>query len=231
MEMIKRTNLSEAVSQRLLGLISKGELKAGSKLPSESELCRALGVSRTAVREGIKALAGVGILTVLPGRGTFVNEDPGIIVSGDVLKMALEKEDIHSIYEIRHALDVGIARFVALKAADDDLEALRKAVTKMEKALHSEPNDVKSATEADEEFHLAFYRASHNRILENIAGPVITHAMVRTWRQMKSSQQFGRSALASHKEILAGIEKKNVRRVMDAVEKHLKTVFAGVAGR
>jgi GntR family transcriptional regulator, transcriptional repressor for pyruvate dehydrogenase complex len=229
-EMIKRTNLSEAVSQRLLSLISSGELKAASKLPSEAELCQTLGVSRTAVREGIKALAGIGILTVLPGRGTFVNDDPGIIVSGDVLKIALEKEDIHSIYEIRHALDVGIARFVALKAAEEDIEALRKAVRKMEKAFESEPIDFQSATEGDEDFHLAFYRAAHNRVLENIARPVITHAMVRTWRQMRSSIDFGRAAMEGHREILAGVEKRNVRKVIDAVERHLRTVFEGIAG-
>ena len=61
---IKKTSLSEAVAQRLLSLISQGELAAGGKLPSESRLCQMLGVSRTAVREGIKALAGINVLTV-----------------------------------------------------------------------------------------------------------------------------------------------------------------------
>jgi GntR family transcriptional repressor for pyruvate dehydrogenase complex len=228
METIKKTNLSEAVAQRLLALISSGELKIGDKLPSEPQLCTMLGVSRTAVREGVKALAGIKVLNVLPGRGTFVNESPGIMVNDDALKIAFDRETITSLYEARYALDVGIARFVALKADGEDVKVLRKAVRKMEEAVESSPVDHHLATEADEEFHLAFCRAAHNKILENIALPIITHTMVRIWKQIKGSRKLGTLAIRGHKEILKGIEKRSVTMVLDAVEKHLKTVFQGI---
>ncbi len=156
MEMIKKTNLSEAVAQRIITLISSGELNPGDKLPSEAELCRLFGVSRTAVREGIKALAGLNILGVFPGRGTFVNENPDVFVNNDALRITLGRETIRSLYEARYALDVGIAKFVTLNVNEEDLEALRKAVVKMETAVESNPEDVRSAAEADEEFHLAY---------------------------------------------------------------------------
>jgi GntR family transcriptional regulator, transcriptional repressor for pyruvate dehydrogenase complex len=226
METIKKQNLSEAVAQRILALISSGELNPGDKLPSEAELCRMLGVSRTAVREGVKALAGINILGVFPGRGTFVNENPDVIVSRDALKITLGRETIRSLYEARYVLDVGAARFVTLNVTEEDLTALRKAAKKMERAIDSNPMDVRSAAEADEEFHLAFCRASHNKILENISRPVITHGMVRFWKQLRGpSYEYGRRALEGHREILEAVEKKDVPRVVEAVEKHLRVVF------
>jgi GntR family transcriptional regulator, transcriptional repressor for pyruvate dehydrogenase complex len=228
METIKKTNLSEAVAQRLLALISNGELKVGDKLPSEPQLCTMLGVSRTAVREGIKALAGINILSVMPGRGTFVNESSDIMVNDDALKIAFDRETIESLYQARYALDVGIARFVVSNANEEDIKVLRKNVRKMEAALKSKPMDLKSAAESDEEFHLAFCRASHNKILENIAQPIITHAVVRVWKQIKGSPKFGKGALKGHKKILQGVEKRDVRMVMDAVQEHLEVVFEGI---
>ena len=230
METIKKTNLSEAVAQRLLTLISNGELKAGDKLPAEPELCTMLGVSRTAVREGVKALAGMKVLNVLPGRGTFVNESPGIMVHDDALKIAFDRETINSLYEARYALDVGIARFVALNANEEDIKALQIAIRKMEKALGSHPIDLQSAADSDEEFHLAFCRASHNKILENIGQSIITHAGIRIWKQIKvkGTPKFGKAALKGLKGILKEVESRDVRMVMDAVQKHLEVVFEGI---
>jgi GntR family transcriptional repressor for pyruvate dehydrogenase complex len=145
MEAIKRTSLSEAVAQSLLTLISKGELDAEGKLPSESQLCAMLGVSRTAVREGIKALAGINILTVYPGRGTFVNKDQNIMVSDEAVNIALDRETVNAIYEVRSVLDAGLAKYATLKAREEDIVALRNAVNKTVKALESNPVDFQLA--------------------------------------------------------------------------------------
>lgn len=231
LETIKKRNLSEEVAQQLLTSISDGKLKPGDRLPSEAELGKMFGVSRTAVREGIKALTGISVLSVSPGRGTFVSADPDNMIKHDVLKISLRRETLGSLYEIRYVLDVGIARLAALKAEPEDIDALRKAADKLKKAVESEPIDTRLATEGDEEFHLAFYRAAHNKILENIARPVVTHVMVRVWRNLKGiSREFGQAAVVGHKEIIDAIENKDVVLVIDAVERHLRRVFRGIEG-
>ena len=102
---------------------------------------------------------------------------------------------------------MGIAKFVTTNVNEEDLEALRKAVVKMEKAVESNPEDVRSAAEADEDFHLAYCRAAHNKILENMARPVITHGMVRFWKQSRSpSHEFGRAAIEGHREIVEAVQ-------------------------
>jgi GntR family transcriptional regulator, transcriptional repressor for pyruvate dehydrogenase complex len=230
METIKRTYLAEAVAQRLLTMIEDGELKPGDKLPPEPHLCTLLGVSRTAVREGVSALSGINVLGVFPGRGTFVNENPDIMVNNNALKIALGRETFKSLYEARYALDLGVAKFVVLNASIDDIQALQKAVDKMEESLKPGSVNISRATEADEEFHLAFYKAAHNKILESIAGPIITHTLNRTWKRQKKSPKYFRLGVKGHKKILEAVKKKYIRLTMQAIENHLEVVFKGVGG-
>lgn len=225
MEIIKKTNLSEAVAQRLLLLISEGNVKPGGRLPTEPQLCEMLGVSRTAVREGIKALAGVNVLTVMPGRGTFVNENQDVMVGNSALKIALERVTVEEIYEVRRVLDAGIAQYAALRATDEDIDACRRALNKMEHSLESDPVDFDLATEGDEEFHLALCEAAHNRLLMNISWPIINHAVLRNWKQIHGAAEKVRTGVKGHRLILRGIEKKDVQATLEAVDKHLKKAF------
>jgi DNA-binding FadR family transcriptional regulator len=228
METIKKTNLSEAVARRLLTLISKGELEAGDKLPSESQLCAMLGVSRTAVREGIKALAGMNILTVCPGRGTFVNKDRNIMVKDEAINIALDRETVNAIYEVRSVLDAGVTKHATLNATEEDISALRNAVHKIEKCLESDPIDFQLAAESDEEFHSALCKAAHNILLENIARPVINHVALRIRRQMVNSFDTVSRAVEGHREILQGVERRDVKMAVKAAEKHLKIAFDSI---
>jgi DNA-binding FadR family transcriptional regulator len=225
MEIIHKVNLSEAVAQQLLALISSGELKAGSRLSPESELCRLLGVSRTAVREGVRALAGRNVLTVLPGRGTFVNENPEIMVRNDALKVFLDRETVNSLFEVRSVLDAGIAKYAVMKATKSDINALRSALKKMQKALKSDPFDFDLAMEGNKEFHRAFCEAAHNKLLENIAWPIIDHSTMKTWKPVDNVRELLGRGAKGHEEMLEGVEKRDSKRVMDALEKHLKEAF------
>jgi GntR family transcriptional repressor for pyruvate dehydrogenase complex len=228
MEIIKKTNLSEAVAKQLLALISSGEFKFGGRLPSEAQLCQMLGVSRTAVREGIKVLAGINVITAFPGRGTFVNENPDIVVNDDALKIVLNRETINSIYEARSVLDSGIAKYVVLKANEEDIIALREALNKMERALESDPLDAKLGMEGSEGFHFTLCKAAHNKILENMALPLIKHVGLRVSKQMHSSPEILRAAIEDHRDILQGIEKRDIQMAVEAMEKHLKRAFETV---
>ncbi len=225
MEIIHKVNLSEAVGQQLLALISSGELKAGGRLPPESELCRLLGVSRTAVREGVRALAGRTVLTVLSGRGTFVNENPEIMVKNDALTVFLDRETVNSLFEVRSVLDAGIAKYAVMKATNSDIKALRRALRKMQKALGTDPFDFDLAMEGNMEFHRAFCEAAHNKLLENIAWPIINHSTTKTWKLVDNTRELLGRGAKGHEEMLKGVENRDSKRVMEALEKHLKEAF------
>lgn len=222
METLRRTNLSDAVYQHLLTMIRDGRLKPGDRLPSELELTKKLGVSRTALREGIKALAGINMLVIMPGRGTFVNDDPDILVGPEALEAALQGETLKSVNAVRRILDTGIARHAAVAATDQDLQAMASALHTMEASLQSDPPDKVLASEGDEAFHLALCAATHNKILEKIAWPLVSHAMLRRWRTIRFTADSIRWALEGHREIYDAICKRDPDGAAERMVRHLE---------
>src|SRR5215831_20554691 len=67
-----RGTVTEAIASQLIRLIIDGYWKPGERLPSELELARRFQAGRGALREALKALAVVGLVTVQRGKGTFI---------------------------------------------------------------------------------------------------------------------------------------------------------------
>ena len=70
-EPLKKVTLTEQVMERLAGMITSGQLKPGDKLPNERDLAELFGVTRSRVREALRALSLVGMLTIKPGTGAL----------------------------------------------------------------------------------------------------------------------------------------------------------------
>lgn len=225
MTLIKKKSLWEAVYQELLNLIKTGEFRPGEKLPPEPELCRMLGVSRTALREGIRALALINVLTVSAGRGTFVHENPDIMVDEDALEISLDRETFERVYEVRTVLGVGVARYAAMKARQQDITALGKAVDLLEASILKEPFDVDLAIKADEAFHLTLCHSTHNSVLKKMAWPIESHVMLRNWQRLRGDVGRIPLALAGHKRILEAVKKRDPRKAMEEMEQHLDQAY------
>jgi GntR family transcriptional repressor for pyruvate dehydrogenase complex len=72
-----RLRRSQQIAEDLKSMIGSGELPAGRRIPTEAEMCRRYGVSRTTVREALQSLRSTGILDVTPGRGSYIRRpDP-----------------------------------------------------------------------------------------------------------------------------------------------------------
>lgn len=71
-----RSSLRHRIAEDLRERLESGEFLAGARLPSEPELARALGVSRSSLRSAIALLEADGLLRRLHGSGTFVTERP-----------------------------------------------------------------------------------------------------------------------------------------------------------
>lgn len=74
---IVRRKLSDEVLERLLRLISEGNLKAGDPMPSERELMARFGVGRPAIREAMQALSNIGLVSISHGERAKVQEQIG----------------------------------------------------------------------------------------------------------------------------------------------------------
>src|ERR1700746_1234935 len=69
---VQTSRLYEQIVEQIEQSILKGVLKPGNQLPAERELAQQFGVSRTGVREAVKALREKGLVEAYPGRGTFI---------------------------------------------------------------------------------------------------------------------------------------------------------------
>src|SRR5512137_2609234 len=124
-KIVRTSRLYEQIVQQVEESIQKGALKPGNQLPPERELAEQFAVSRTAVREAVKALREKGLIEIRPGRGTFItNGTNGVMRQSLNLLMRLDS-GIGSVnlVEVREILEPGIAALAATRIAVENLDA------------------------------------------------------------------------------------------------------------
>lgn len=220
-KVVQASRLYEQIVQQIEESIHKGELTEGSQLPAERDLAKQFGVSRTAVREAIKALQEKGLVDAFPGRGTFVTNGTSnsmrryldrIIKSG-------EPDGWAYVVEMREILEPEIAAMAAARATDQDLATMREAVEVMDDA--SRDSDV--FIEADLDFHLALAEAAGNPIvlslIDSIVG-LLREQRLRIFR-IAGGPQRGQD---HHRRILEAIERHDAPGARAAMQAHLYQV-------
>src|ERR1700680_4396054 len=114
-KLVRTSRLYEQIVQQIEESIVKGTLKAGDQLPAERELAQRFGVSRTAVREAVKALSEKGLVEAYTGRGTFVTDGTSRVVkhSLDLMLRIGQQEGSTFLAELRQILEPEIAALAA----------------------------------------------------------------------------------------------------------------------
>src|SRR6516225_2902688 len=122
-EPIQVKRLYEKIVEQIERRILTGELKVGDQLPSERELGDQFRVSRTAVREAVKALREKGLVEVRPGRGTFITNTTSQAVRDSLgLMMRIgQREDSRELVEVREMFEPEIAARAASSANEDQI--------------------------------------------------------------------------------------------------------------
>ncbi len=149
-------------------VITRG-LRAGDPLPNEAELVQALGVSRNSVREAVKALQALQILTIRHGSGTFV-ADGSLEPLADLLsfraRLSIEtdRRDAAELVQVREALEVELLPRAIAQTRPDDLTRLDRIVTSMEQRARQNEH----FSDLDMEFHAALFAPVGNRLLSEL---------------------------------------------------------------
>jgi GntR family transcriptional repressor for pyruvate dehydrogenase complex len=168
---LRAARLSDQVAAQLQELVMEGAFKPGEKLPSERELCELLGVSRTVVREAIRALAVKGLLEVRPGGGMAVRSPDPTLVS-ELMSMMLRTGNheiaFAHVQEVRRLLEVEIAGLAAERRDEEDLRRMEAQLQAMVEFEH----DPHRWAEADVAFHAAIAVATHNPLYPVLLGTI-----------------------------------------------------------
>jgi GntR family transcriptional regulator, transcriptional repressor for pyruvate dehydrogenase complex len=216
---VSRVTLVEQVALQLAEKISQGFWLRGQKLPSEPELCRALGIGRSTLREALKPLAFMGIVRMRPGEGTYVADVYPGLLSQILARGASSAENrFVDVWETRATLETKLAALAAERADAGDIERLESLLKDMQASLESNGQ----CTDRDLDFHFAIADASKNCLLRQLL--LAIRGMMHEWIS-KSHELPGKkeNAIGEHRRILEAIRQHDPEKAHKAMEAHLVT--------
>ena len=163
-------NKVDEVVESVLEGIRTGQLVAGDRIPTESELCKTTGISRTSVREALKRLEALTIVQIRRGDGTYISQPEDISYTMSMIfKMLLENVTWEEVLEYREMLDFIVMRSAIAHATEQDVEQLRECHTKLEELSKNTDKDHNDEGYAlDLEFHRIMAKSTRNRIIEDL---------------------------------------------------------------
>jgi DNA-binding FadR family transcriptional regulator len=216
----------DQVRLSIVQAIATGRLEPGDRLPSELEQARGFQVSRAAVREALRSLAEMGLVTTVQGRGggsfvNSVNADPVARNLGEAMDVLLHLDAINlvELLEARRALESVCAQLAAERRSAAHLRAIAQV---LESA--ADPHlSIPAWLEHDVRFHRAVATSAENRVL--MVPLAALHAIVQPGLNEAISPLIVRSEIdAEHGAILAAIRDRHAAAASAAVGRHIDTL-------
>lgn len=224
LKVIKKTRIYQEVVSQIHDLIREGKLKASDQLPSERELAETFKVSRTSVREALRALETQGLVVSRTGTGTFVADLPiESLVAPLATLLIEEKSALADIFEMRKLIEPRIAALAAERATKRDIERMKGILEKQKEEVDRGATGV----EEDAEFHFVIGRATQNQALEKLVSGLMD---ILSHSREESLQTPGRSqaSLESHYRILSAIVQHDKEKSRLAMLRHIEQVEENV---
>lgn len=213
--------------------ILRGEMPPGHVLPPESTLCDTFGISRSALREAIRALKEKGLLDGRPRAGTIVRpRRDWNRLDSDLLRLSFDcapdRDFIGSLIEARQTIEPVAARMAATRAEPADIAALNTAFDRM--ALAKARGDFASFNSADIAFHQALLRASGNAVFLQLS-MTIAAALAYVFRIQTDNAKEPGASLPQHHEVIRAIEARDGMKAMEVMNRLLEIALVDLGQR
>lgn len=220
-KIVQSSRLYEQIVEQIEQSVQKGDLKPGDQLPAERELAEQFGVSRTAVREAVKALREKGLVEAYPGKGTFITNGSSnpMRQSLDRMMRSAQVDATSSLVEVREILEPEIAGLAAARATEENLNSLREAVAVMDAAKR----DPDAYIEADLDFHLELAEAASNPLILSLIDSIVGVLREQRMRIFEVDGGPDRGQY-HHKKILEAMEHRDAQGAREAMRAHLRQV-------
>ena len=207
-------------------------LRAGDKLPSESQLAESLQVSTRAIREAYSTLRTLGVVEIKHGKGIFLAENSfEYFLESLATSLKFTFSDTGTLLleltDVRLLVEAGLVSIFTRSCSERDIAALDAIVGRM--AVHYRDGTIEQFNEADFSFHTYIVNRSGNRIVRSL----YFHLQNLLHQSIEVTQLYGgseRQCLADHQGILDAIRKRDAEGAKIRMEEHLgrtrKTVAA-----
>ena len=225
-EPVKSMRIYEEIVRQVKQLIAEGKLKSGDRLPPERDLAEKFMVSRTSVREALRALQSRGLIDIRAGEGAFIRDiSVDTLIEPLALVILPHREAVGELFEARRLLEPAIAALAARRATPEELG-------EMERILDEQAKEVaqgRTGVAQDAAFHSAVAHSAHNRAITRIV-----HALMDLLTQSREESLHtpGRPTRshADHRRILDAIKRRDEAAAHRAMLDHLIAVENLVMG-
>lgn len=220
---IPKVTVSQAVFEQLKEQIFSGNWPPGTRIPSENELAKMLGVSRISVRAALQKLNTLGLVQSRQGGGTFVTDvTVDVCLNPLIPALALGKHDLLEILEFRRVYEVENARLAAMRRTEKDLERLEAIMERMRQAKE----DLDLFSIEDLNFHLEVARAAKNSLILKVAQ--ITKDLLRYHMKEIVAFRGSKDGLYYHPLILKAIALQDTQKAAEIMAQHIETMIDDV---
>ncbi|HEY3058325.1 MAG TPA: FadR/GntR family transcriptional regulator [Chloroflexota bacterium] len=224
LEPVRRSRIYERIVDQIHALIREGRWAPGDQIPPERELAERFRVSRTSVREALRALEMQGIIESRQGGGTFVRSaDTEALVPPLAAAILRGRREMAEVLEVRELIEPGIARLAALRATAEVVAELEQTLERQRDAIaHDRP-----FVDEDTAFHYTLARAADNHILlrlHNVILDVLRESR-QTYLHVPDRPQM---SLRGHEAILAAVRQNDGDGAQRASLAHISEVRDGI---
>jgi DNA-binding FadR family transcriptional regulator len=210
--------LTDEAIEKIKALIVSGEFGPGAKLPVERDLAERLGLSRSSLREAVRALTLVGVVETRQGDGTYVTSLDAelLLASAGFVSELASGPSLIELYQVRRILEPAATALAASRLTGEDLDALEAHLLAMREA-----QEIEAFVEADEAFHAVIRGACGNAMLSSLLG-VLSGGTVATriWRGVSEEGSI-EGTLRLHRDILTALRARDAELAAAADLVHL----------
>lgn len=224
LEPVKRSRIYEHIVGQINALIREGRWAPGDQIPPERELAERFKVSRTSVREALRALEMQGIIDSRQGGGTFVRTGDTEMLVGPLAAAILRgRRELAEVLEVRELIEPGIARLAARRATAEHVAELETLLQRQRECIAAE----RSFVEEDTAFHYTLAKAADNHILLRLHN-VILDVLRESRQSYLHVPNRPQMSLRGHEAMLAAVKAKDVDAAYRASLAHITEVRDGI---
>jgi len=209
----------EVALQAIRKLIAEEGFGPGDVLPSQRDLALRLGVSRASLREALSSLSALGVISVQPGKGVFVQAPMELTPSTGLAWPFAAQASPEDIFQLRYALEGFAAGLAAVTLTADELDALQDNVEALRVELKA--GDFEAAARLDFDFHRRILLASGNQAMVAILSASAELFLesqklpfIRAERAMETWQE--------HRKILRALARRASGPAQKAMQEHVR---------
>jgi len=217
-EAVRRNRIYEEIARQIEKMITE-RMKPGDMLPPERQLAEKFGVSRSSIRDAIRALELSGFVEARQGLGTVVRERSADVINPLTSVLVQKRKQVSELLDVRKMIEPPLTARAAAHATPDEVAEMAAILRRQQEKMQAG----ELAIEEDNEFHYAIALAADNGVVLKVLDVLMD--LLRETRE-RSLQVEGRAerSIADHRDILAAIQNQDAAGAEAAMRRHIEAV-------